>query len=106
MKPGDLVSVQLNSPREQLWGVLLRLDQSGIELRGIELGIFEEWCTQLVKGQEIQLGPTTLFFPAHRIERVSLDEQVGTVPSVKDRFKVITGKDPRDLLIPRSYSAK
>jgi hypothetical protein len=106
MKPGDLVSVQLQSPREQLWGVLMRLDQSGIELRGVELGIFEEWWTQLAKGEEIELGPTTLFFPAHRIERVSLDEQVGTVPSMSNRFHSITGKEPREFLAPRAFTVK
>ncbi len=106
MKPGDLVSVQLNSPREQVWGVLTRLDQSGTELRGIELGNFEEWCTQLAKGGDVELGPSTVFFPAHRIERVSLDEQIGAVPSMGERFKQITGKEPRDLLAPRTYMAR
>ena len=103
MKPGDIVGVQLSSPREQVWGVLLRLDQSGVELRGIEMGIFEEWCMQLARGSDVELGPSTAFFPAHRIERISLDERIGAVPSVAERFKQNTGKEPRDFLAPKTY---
>lgn len=95
MERGDLVVASFNNPREQLWGVLIRLDHSGVAIRGIELGNFEEWCRQLAGKDQPQLGLETIFFPAHRVERVSLDERIGTVPSFQERFQEIVGKDPR-----------
>jgi hypothetical protein len=97
MDIGDLVLITLREPREQLWGVLMRIDQAGVIIRCIDVRIFEEWARQLASEEDAQLGPTTLFFPSHRIERISLDEQVGAVPSMQARFNEIVGKDAKDL---------
>jgi hypothetical protein len=98
MERGNLVVVNLSDPREQIWGLLHRLDSSGIEVRGIDLANFEEWCRQLVRADEPQLGPTTIFFPAHRIDRVTLDERVGAVPSFQERFEEIVSGKPVNFL--------
>lgn len=100
MEKGDLVVVHAGEPREQLWGVLIRLDLAGVEVRGVDLANFEQWCRQLAGEGEPQLGPATVFLPAHRIERVTLDEQVGAVPSLGDRFRRIVGAEPREHLGP------
>jgi hypothetical protein len=98
MERGNLVIVNLRDPREQIWGILHRLDGSGIEMRGIDLANFEEWCRQLARAEEPQLGPTTIFFPAHRIDRVTLDERVGAVPSFRERFEEILSDQPERFL--------
>ena len=91
MEVGDLITAQLREPREQLWGKLLRLDASGLVMRCIDTANFEEWCAQLANKGEQELGPTTVFLPAHRIERVIVDERVGVVPSLSERFQQVTG---------------
>lgn len=98
MKPGDLVTANLREPREQFWGLLVRLDSTGIVLRGIDAGNFEQWCRQLAGGSEPELGPTTVFFPSHRLERATLDERVGSVPSMEEYFRGVVGADPRGIL--------
>lgn len=98
MEAGDLVTAHLCSPREQMWGQLVRLGRSGVELRGIDLSNFEEWCRQLAGPEEPQLGPSNVFFPAHRIERITLDERVGAVPSFTERFADIVGRNPQEVI--------
>ena len=98
MERGDLITVQLAEPREQIWGALLKLDGSGLEIRGIDVTNFEDWCVKLAGGGEQELGLQTVFIPAHRIERINLDERVGTVPSLAERFREVTGMEPQDVL--------
>jgi hypothetical protein len=100
VNPGDLVIAQLRDPREQLWGLLTRLDNSGVIIRGIDMACFEEWSSQCAAGGEQALGPSTVFIPTHRIERISLDEPVGAVPSLGRRFRDVTDRDPADFLSP------
>jgi len=100
MGTGDLVVVHASEPREQLWGTLIRLDSAGVEVRGVDLANFEQWCQQLAGEGEPQLGPATVFLPAHRIERVTLDEQVGAVQSFRDRFHEIVGVEAQEHLSP------
>lgn len=98
MERGDLVLAVLREPREQVWGVLLRLDTSGLEIRGLDARNFEEWARQIAAGTPAQLGPATVYYPSHRLERVSLDEPIGAVPSMAQRFLEIVGEDPREHL--------
>lgn len=96
MERGDIIIALLQDPREQIWGALLRLDQAGLEIRGIDARNFEEWTRQVAGGKDMELGPATLFFPSHRIEKISLDEQVGIVPSMTTQFEDIVGKHPKE----------
>lgn len=93
MDTGDIVVATLGDPREQIWGLLMRLDGAGVIIRGIDARNFEEWTRQVASDHEPELGPSTVFYPAHRIERIDLDEPVGAVPSMRGRFFDITGKD-------------
>ena len=98
MDTGDIVVATLAEPREQVWGLLMRLDGAGVIIRGIDARNFEEWTRQVASDHEPELGPSTVFYPAHRIERVDLDETVGAVPSMRGRFLDITGKEAAEAL--------
>lgn len=103
MREGSLVVVSLASPREKFWGVLLSLSASGVILRGLPLEAFEDFLLQCAPGTrtlpQARLGATTVFFPAHRIERIELDETAGAVEGFADRFRRLVGRDPQgDLL--------
>ena len=41
--PGVPVLLYLREPQEKLWGVLRRLDPSGVALEGIDLASFDDW---------------------------------------------------------------
>ncbi|NOZ95059.1 MAG: hypothetical protein GXP47_10030 [Acidobacteria bacterium] len=96
---GALVVVHCASPREKLWGVLLRLDQVGAVVRGLDLASVEDWLRQLHSQEEHVLGPSTVFVPAHRIEKIALDESSGPFISFGERFSEASGGDIRDVLL-------
>ena len=89
--PGAVVTVHLVNPTEKFWGVLERLEPVGVVFRGISLEIFEVWVNELVRGESVSLGLSTLFVPLFRVERIFLDEQVGEVESYRQRFERRTG---------------
>ena len=89
--PGAIVTGHLINPNEKFWGVLHRLEPVGVVFRGISVDIFEEWVNELSRGEGASLGPTTLFVPLFRVERIYLDEQVGEVASYRQRFERRTG---------------
>ncbi|MCX7895716.1 MAG: hypothetical protein N2447_07165 [Thermoanaerobaculum sp.] len=99
MHEGSLVVLWLSSPREKFWGVLLSLSPSGVMLRGLPLEAFEDFLLQCAHGSatlpNARLGATTVFFPAHRIERMELDETSGAVEGFADRFRRLVGRDPQ-----------
>lgn len=103
MREGSLVVVALSSPREKFWGVLLSLTSSGVTLRGLPLEAFEDFLLQCSRVRETQpsarLGATTVFFPAHRIERIELDESSGAVEGFADRFRRVVGVEARTALL-------
>jgi hypothetical protein len=98
VRPGALVIISLQSPREKMWGVLVRLMTAGVILRGVDLEIFEEWALQEASGGDPMLGPTTVFLPMTRLERVEVDETVGPVPSYCSRFESSTRRRALDAL--------
>ncbi len=89
--PGTPVLVYLHSPREKVFGVLVSLDTAGVALRGIELGAFEDWLRQEVRGGE-GLGPVTVFYPMNRVERIEKDETLGGLEGFAARFRRETGR--------------
>ncbi|MCI0488819.1 MAG: hypothetical protein L0229_19685 [Blastocatellia bacterium] len=82
---GAPVIVYLHSPREKLWGVLYRLNESGVFLRGLDLNTFDDWMKMIVNGER-NIGLTHVFLPMWRVERVSLDETVDDIQSLADKF--------------------
>jgi len=86
------VVINLHSPREKVWGILLSMTNAGVEVKGIDLNSFEDW-TRSVSRTEETMGLSTIFFPLHRVERVHLDENVGGIQSCAELFESLVGKD-------------
>lgn len=94
-----LVVIHCASPKEKLWGMLLRLDAVGIVLRGLDLTSVEDWLRQERVGAESLIGPSTLFIPMHRVLRIDLDESNSAVESYGDRYSAACRRDVRDALL-------
>ena len=98
MDSGDLIVVSCGAPREKFWGVLTSLNAVGVTLRALPVPAFEDWLRQLTAGSAPLVGPTTVFLPSHRIERIELDESSGAVEGLADRVRRVTGRDARSEL--------
>ncbi len=92
MKKLSAVLVNLQNPREKVWGILLSIQSSGITLRGIDLNSFEDWSRSVARG-EAEMGLSTTFLPIHRVERVSEDETIGSAQSLAEIFEARVGTD-------------
>jgi len=91
-RPGAIVLLTLNNPREKYWGKLLELAPAGLSLCGIELASFEDATNMFIAGEAFSVA--TLFFPMHRVERVEIDSPSGAIPSLSQRFLSRTGVEP------------
>ena len=88
----SVVILNLVNPREKFWGVLASLSAVGVTLRGINLDSFEDWVRQVAKGGDDQtLDLVTMFVPLFRLERIFLDEPVGSVQSYAEHFEQTVG---------------
>lgn len=92
------VVLYLHSPREKHWGLLLQLDGAGLWLRGIELDSFDAWAREQASSETGHMGLSTFFVPHLRVDKVVLDERVGPVPSMAERFEAITGRSVESVL--------
>ena len=99
VESGALVVVHCLQPKEKLWGVVLRLDQLGVVLRGLDLNTVEDWLRQTISGGDLLIGPSTVFVPMHRIERIFLDESSGAATGIGDRYRDATGGDVKTVLL-------
>ena len=99
MKIHSTVLVILHSPREKVWGQLLDLNPAGVTIHGLDLNAFDEWLKQW--GSEEESGLATVFYPLHRVERMELDEPVGDIPSLEQRFRQRTHLTLADYLKTR-----
>jgi len=97
---GDLVVVVLQSPRERIWGALLRLDAAGIAIRGLDLTPWEEVLSLIRTGESDQVALGTRFLPMHRVEAMYLDEASSGAPSLAETFRIRTGQEARAFLVP------
>ena len=91
MKELSPIVLSLQNPKEKVWGILLSIHSSGITLRGIDINSFEDWSRAVARGEQ-DMGLSTVFFPMHRVERVSLDESVGSVISLAQTFEARVGQ--------------
>jgi hypothetical protein len=99
IESGSLVIINCGSPKEKLWGVLLRLDPVGAVVRGLDLDSVEDWIRQERNDSGSLITPFTFLIPTHRILRIDLEEGGGPVESFGDRFAVVCGRDVRDALL-------
>jgi len=96
--PGQPVLVYLRDPQEKMWGVLRRLDASGLVIEGIDLTSFDDWIAQIERGEDSVVGPSVLFVPSLRLEKVLLDRSSGKLPSLAERFRARTGRSVQDVV--------
>src|SRR4051812_36399863 len=98
MDPHSIVIISLNNPREKVWGELLVLNPSGVTIRGIDLNSFDDFIRQVRHPEGERVGLPTTFFPMQRMERISLDEPSGEIPSMADLFERKVGRSIQDYL--------
>jgi methylmalonyl-CoA/ethylmalonyl-CoA epimerase len=98
LTPGCAVLLYLHDPQEKLWGVLRRLDATGVVIEGIDLGSFEDWMAQIEREEESVVGPSVIFVPMVRLEKILLDRSSGHLPSLAERFERRTGRTVQDVL--------
>jgi hypothetical protein len=94
----SIVVVSLHSPKEKLWGELVALHPAGVTLRGIDLNSFDDFIHQVRDPEGDRVGLPTVFFPMARIERMSLDEAHGSIPSLAEIFAHKTGYSLKEYL--------
>src|ERR1700685_1762912 len=98
MEINSIVVVSLHTPREKVWGELLALNTAGITMRGIDLNSFDDFVRQVLHPEGDRVGLPTLFFPMQRVERISLDEPSGSIPSSGVLFAHKVGQSLKDYL--------
>jgi len=98
MKPDSIVIISLHSPKEKIWGILLDINTSGATIRGIDLNTFDHFVSQINQLDAERVGLATVFFPMTRIERISLDEPSGSIPSMAEIFERKIGRSLTDYL--------
>ena len=98
MELNSIVVVSLHSPREKIWGELVALNTAGITMRGIDLNSYDDFVRQVLHPEGDRVGLPTLFFPMQRVERISLDEPSGSIPSLADLFEQKVGRSLKDYL--------
>ena len=98
MKPDAIVIISLHSPKEKIWGILLEINPSGVTIRGIDLNSFDHFVSQINQLDAERVGLPTVFFPMTRVERISLDEPSGSIPSMAEIFERKIGRTLTDYL--------
>jgi hypothetical protein len=98
VEANSIVIISLQNPREKIWGELISLQVAGITVRGIDLNSFDDFIRQVLHPEGDRVGLPTLFFPMQRVERISLDEPSGSIPSLAIVFQQKTGNSLKDYL--------
>lgn len=98
MDTHSIVVVSLHTPKEKVWGELLAINPSGITVRGIDLNSFDHFIRQINQPDGERIGLPTVFFPMNRVERISLDEPSGSIPSMNEVFARKMGRPLLDYL--------
>jgi hypothetical protein len=98
MEPHSIVVVGLHNPKEKVWGELLAIHPAGVTVRGIDLNSFDDFISQVLHPEGDRVGMATLFFPMARIERIALDERLGSIPSMAEIFEQKTGRSLAEYL--------
>ena len=91
------IVVYLQSPREKFWGILHGCSPSGIWTSGAGLKNLEEWLDfGFRQGDEAPTLSIT-FFPMHRVEKITVDQTEGGLPSLHETIRIRTGRMAADL---------
>jgi hypothetical protein len=98
MEPHSIVVISLHTPKEKIWGELLGINTAGVTVRGIDLNSFDHFIRQINEPDTERVGVPTLFFPMTRIERMTIDEPSGSIPSMDELFSRKVGRRLIDYL--------
>ena len=98
MDQHSIVIVSLHTPKEKVWGELLAIHPAGITMRGVDLNSFDHFIRQINEPEGERVGLPTVFFPMNRVERISLDEPSGSIPSMAELFSRKVGRSLADYL--------
>jgi hypothetical protein len=98
MDAHSIVIVSLHTPKEKIWGELLAINTAGITIRGVDLNSFDHFVRQINEPEGERIGVPTLFFPMTRVERITLDESSGSIPSMDELFTRKIGRSLTDYL--------
>src|SRR5260370_1417018 len=104
MDPHSIVVVSLHTPKEKVWGELLAINPSGITLRCIDLNSFDHFIRQINEPDGERMGFPTIFFPMNRLERISLAEPSGSIPSLTSFCSLLPSSSSRSRSISRGGS--
>ncbi|MBX7220740.1 MAG: hypothetical protein K1Y36_12395 [Blastocatellia bacterium] len=85
IEPGVCVVLSLHSPREKIWGILVSIDGSGVQIRGLDINTFDDWVNAVTCG-EYNIGLAYSFVPMWRVERIQMDETIGEILSLEEQF--------------------
>ncbi len=102
IEAGSLVVLHCANPREKHWGLLIKMDDLGVVVRGLDLESVEDWLTQERGGSAAMIAPSTFFVPTHRLVRIDLDESGPVVTGYGDRFQRECDRDVRSALLGTS----
>ena len=97
MRRKSIVILSLHTPREKIWGVLLSINSFGVTVRGIDINSFDDWCRSVANHTQT-MGLSTMFIPMMRIEKVTMDETIGSYKSFSDQFQDRAGKSVLDFV--------
>lgn len=89
---GEVVILVLHTPREKLIGILDEINSSGVFVRAVDLGYFDDWCASITRGEQY-LPMSDYFVPMWRLERMTRDSSSEGAPSMSDIFEQRTGKN-------------
>jgi hypothetical protein len=98
MQSHSIVVVSLHTPKERVWGELLDISNAGVTMRGMDLGGFDDFISQVLHPEGDRIGLATLFFPMVRVERIALDERHGSIPSLVETFEKKVGRSLAEYL--------
>jgi hypothetical protein len=99
MAPGAAILLYLREPQEKMWGVLRRLDATGVTVEGIDLGSFDTWLAEIGRdGEDAIAGPSVVFLPIGRVEKILLDRPSGAIPSLAERVERRAGCSLAELI--------
>lgn len=98
IEPGSAVLLYLRDPQAKMWGLLQRLDPAGVVLDGIDLDSFDDWMAQVERGEESVVGPSVMFAPMSRVEKILLDRSSGHLPSLAERFERRIGRPIHEVM--------
>ena len=95
--PGSVVVAYVQNPRERFWGLIRALDSAGVVIEGIDLNSFDDWVRQVAEGGE-RPSLSTVFIPLVRVEKLLLDANSGSAPSLSLQFERRVGRTLREYM--------